>query len=896
MEEVPAPLDLEAIDACTGEASEVVILDSNTGELTKTCELSVAIGAGDDWALWLNEFNAASSDNFVWSAGGQLDYFNDGTAHLTGAIVNEFNAAEGFSVDLWFENGVDWTDWSSQGRWYKDDAGFAGNSYEDWMYYELVNGFSTLTGTGDFAGDELYLSHNPGSYLFGFQCGLGANNKNANEGFSGWFHYEGFIDGEAVSGNGDVNVDKECEEVGLEDCIHNTEFTYLYRATDDCGNATITSQTITVFDDQAPVFVDGPADTSMSCEDWPIALGDCFAVDNCSGDVTYLEPLEVIVEGDCPSELFVTRTWGAIDVCGNQSVHVQEIYVYDDAAPVLANLPQEELVVECDAVPAMAEVTATDNCSEFTLTPSEVIEEGECINEYTIIRTWMAEDACGNMSSFTQMIFVEDTTAPVIEFDEIILVECNETDQFFATATDNCQGDIELTYTDELNSGGCMGVLERVYTATDACGNTSSAIQYITITDTTAPDLDVPADITAECDEVAVLENGNYFISEGAEATDNCGLEVTITYSEEVLSGDCANNFTIVRIWTATDYCGNVTIESQNVVVSDTTDPEFTSFPANFSLSCEEIEIDQIMPEASDNCGEVTVSVIETEEAGECAGESTITRTFRAEDECGNYAIGIQTIEIYDNTPPVFTAVPEGMSLECDQAIPASGAFATDACSSVTYTQSDSESGDTCSKVVTRTFTATDACGNFSQATQEFIIEDTTAPVITGLPSLDMPCDEIDDNFLATATDNCNEFTFTFSDVSVSGGCAGEIIRTYTATDACGNMSEFVQILDLFDDVAPEVTCAPDMTIECDEEMPAMTEPEYSDNCGEVELSLEVTDDEADCLRTVTRTWTATDDCGNASTCSQVITIEDTTAPVIVCPADVSHECDAPVD
>ena len=54
-----------------------------------------------------------------------------------------------------------------------------------------------------------------------------------------------------------------------------------------------------------------------------------------------------------------------------------------------------------------------------------------------------------------------------------------------------------------------------------------------------------------------------------------------------------------------------------------------------------------------------------------------------------------------------------------------------------------------------------------------------------------MPCDEIDDNFLATATDNCNEFTFTFSDVSVSGGCAGEIIRTYTATDACGNMSEF---------------------------------------------------------------------------------------------------------
>ena len=896
LEEVPAPLDLEAIDACSGETSEAVIFDSNTGELTKTCELSVAVGPGDDWAVWLNEFNAASSDNFVWSAGGQLDYFNDGTAHLTGAIVNEFNAAEGFLVDLWFENGVDWTDWSAQGRWYKDDAGYGADNFEDWMYYELVNGFSTLTGTGDFAGDELYLSHSPGSYLFGFQCGLGANNKNANEGFSGWFHYEGFIDGEAVSGNGDVNVDKECEEVGLEDCIHNTEFTYLYRAIDACGNATITSQTITVFDDQAPVFVDGPENTSMSCENWPIALGDCIAVDNCTGDVTYLEPTESIEVGSCPSELLVTRVWGAIDVCGNQSVHIQEIYVFDDAAPVLANLPQEELTVECDAVPAMADVTATDNCSEFTLTSLEVIEEGECINEYTIIRTWMAEDACGNMSSFTQTIFVEDTTAPVIEFDEIILVECNETDQFFATVTDNCEGDIEFTYTDELNSGGCMGVLERVYTATDACGNTSSVIQYITLTDTTAPDLDVPADITVECDEVAVLENGNYFFSEGAEATDNCGLEVTITYSEEVLSGDCANNFTIVRTWTATDYCGNITIESQNVVVSDTTDPAFDFFPADLSLSCEQEVPAVVMPTATDNCGEVTVSVIESEEAGDCAGESTITRTFRAEDECGNFAIGVQTIEIYDNTAPMFTLVPADMTLECDQAIPASEATATDACSLVTYTQSDFETGDSCYKLIVRTFTATDACGNSSEATQEFIIEDTTAPVITGEAALDMACDMIDENILVEYTDNCNEVSITYTDQEVSGGCAGEIIRTYTATDLCGNASTFVQILDLFDDVAPEVTCASDMTIECNEEIPAMTQPTYSDNCGEVELSLEVTDDEGECLRTVTRTWTATDDCGNASTCSQVITIEDTTGPVITCPADVSHECDALVD
>ena len=41
----------------------------------------------------------------------------------------------------------------------------------------------------------------------------------------------------------------------------------------------------------------------------------------------------------------------------------------------------------------------------------------------------------------------------------------------------------------------------------------------------------------------------------------------------------------------------------------------------------------------------------------------------------------------------------------------------------------------------------------------------------------------------------------------------------------------------------------------------------------------------------ITRTWTATDFCGNVSSCDQVITIVDTTAPVISCPAPVTVEC-----
>jgi len=47
------------------------------------------------------------------------------------------------------------------------------------------------------------------------------------------------------------------------------------------------------------------------------------------------------------------------------------------------------------------------------------------------------------------------------------------------------------------------------------------------------------------------------------------------------------------------------------------------------------------------------------------------------------------------------------------------------------------------------------------------------------------------------------------------------------------------------------------------------------------------------CGQIITRTWTATDNCGNATTASQVITVGDDGAPTFVStPADVTVECD----
>ena len=47
-------------------------------------------------------------------------------------------------------------------------------------------------------------------------------------------------------------------------------------------------------------------------------------------------------------------------------------------------------------------------------------------------------------------------------------------------------------------------------------------------------------------------------------------------------------------------------------------------------------------------------------------------------------------------------------------------------------------------------------------------------------------------------------------------------------------------------------------------------------------------------MYTITRTWTASDPCGNTAQCVQVITVIDDEAPVMICPPNITIECDEP--
>jgi len=882
VEEVPAMGSASAMDCNGFEVSNG--FESHTGGDTSNCVLTTPVGPGPDWSVWLNGLAVAglqANDYYRWVAGTtSMSFYDDGTAYLEGEVVNMTNNGQKWQVEFWMQNGSDWSDWSSMGRSYKDDLGLGSPYYTSWSYYELVPVLSHMTGLGANAGSELYLSHQPSNYYFGFQFGQGANNRNANHGGSGWFYYWGNIGSQDVEGHGDVTTDKDCTPNNPDvTCVD--ELTRVWTAVDDCGNVSRHTQVITVNDTTAPTFENCPDAMTINCTETPVPVDPAtlIATDNCSGDVTISLVGEGVYEIINPCYATMTYTYLAADECNNRAFCTYTVSIVDNE-PAVLTVPAD-IEQSCDEEIVYAPATATDNCQDVTAMEGEMeMIPGDCPQSYTIIRNFYVTDGCNGTTYGSQTITIYDNEAPAfVEFPVQVSVECGQLETVpVPTATDNCDLEVDVTVELDTNSGGCPYVIIRNLTATDDCGNATTAVQYVTITDTTAPTLEVPADMMVECNEVPAAPG-----VEGAMAYDNCEFDVTVSFDTETIAGECENSYTILWIWTATDYCENVSMDTTVITVVDTTNPQiYTQGGGEFS--CDE-EIVYGSATATDNCDEdVAITMSEPViTAGNCPESYTMVVTYTATDNCGNSASASITYYVYDNEAPIFGEQSNEFAYECDEIIPVIEPTATDNCSTfvLTYVDSQEVTAD-CNTGFERLWTATDACGNFSNFTQFISIYDETAPVIAGVIEISMPCDNISYEVGVTATDNCDEeVTITWlGDEPVSGSCAGRLIRTYMAEDNCGNTSEFEQIILLIDETAPVVeTQTPDATFECGQLLPEPTAT-FSDTCDdELDYSSEVNSEVIECIEYITYTFTATDNCSNSTSTEVVYTIVDTQDP-----------------
>ena len=559
-----------------------------------------------------------------------------------------------------------------------------------------------------------------------------------------------------------------------------------------CGETISALQSFTFSDTTPPVII-RPIDGAHLCETdlvniYPAAQDDCQSYVSLNFDTS-----ESV---SCEGTILRTYEITVSDNCGNTTVETRTIYIHDQAPPSFLSVPSS-LTLSC--AEAVILESATYDC-EMGMT---YIEDGEvsypnCTGSLVQTQTYSLTDACGASVNASRVITVEDDIPPILNVPEDISVSCPAVPVLeLATAYDECTSEnlAVIEEVDTIISNCGLMTLVRTFSATDACGNTASGLQTITVIDTTAPVFSfIPADLELDCaDEMPSDEALGY-----ATATDECS-DVSITLNEVITNGDCPLSYVRERIFTVEDGCGNAMSATQLITVTDITAPQILLSADTVFAECGGNLVND-PPEILDDCSEFTVtSSISYLPEGTCVGQAISTLTYVATDACGNTSTAAKTVIITDNNPPFFTSFPADTLLSCDVEITLELPEFEDDCSTASMSETLSEAPGDCpgERNVTRTFTISDPCGNTDTRIQSIAFTDTTPPTFAIVPpdflevywldgdTIPSPVSEImdacDPNAVLTMVESSSV------DESEGADLAQTITRTYLATDGCQN-------------------------------------------------------------------------------------------------------------
>ncbi len=706
--------------------------------------------------------------------------------------------------------------------------------------------------------------------------------------------------------------------------------TRTWTATDACGNVATCVQIIEVSDNTPPIITCATIPSPVACDSVP-AFETPVVMDDCDPTVT-LTFVTDSIPGGCGQEYTLTRTWTASDDCGNTATCSSTINVQDNTPPIIT-CPVVVSPISCGELPSFGIATATDACAvAIDISFVDITTSGFCPQEYSVTRTWIATDGCGNSATCSSTIFIQDNTPPVITCPVVVSpISCGEIPSFgTATAVDACDPIADLTFFDVTVQGTCSQEYQvtRTWIATDDCGNTSSCSASISIEDNTPPVLTCP-------DVVSPISCGETPSFGIATAVDACDVMVEITFSDITTPGICDLEYSVTRTWTATDDCGNATSCSRTIDVGGDIGLIILCPPAMTVPCAEQVPVIDInLVQTSGNCGSLIVTHLSDLISNEtCLNNFTLTRTYQAIDECGNSASCSQIITVLDDTPPVITfdnplleTNGDTLLTQCygqdpEWEIPGfdEGSIqATDECGgeiTITYNKILQDEGD-CSvdgyiNLYRLTWTATDVCGNSSSVFVLLALVDTIPPVIDGVPdNITVNCDDIPLPPTVYATDECLcacIVLFQETDLTLSECQNGlVVIRTWTARDRCGNETISTQQITLIDEEGPvlqiiepeligltngsliEYTCneggIPAYFKKLDEQSVLS-----SSSCGgSASISFtETIDVQSKCefygyLEQRKYQWTGTDPCGNSTNLTITVQLIDNEAPVII--------------
>jgi gliding motility-associated-like protein len=277
--------------------------------------------------------------------------------------------------------------------------------------------------------------------------------------------------------------------------------------------------------------------------------------------------------------------------------------------------------------------------------------------------------------------------------------------------------------------------------------------------------------------------------------------------------------------------------------------------------------------------------------------------TWTAIDINGNVSTASQDVIIEDQEAPTIAA-PADITISADASCQASGISlgtpaANDNCTISNIINNGLVSYPVGTTVVT--WTVTDGSGNSTVDQQLVTVIDDTDPLIIGLPTdITLNNDAGDCSAIVswtepTFTDNCSAGIIQTSGIPNGDPFpVGTTTIEYTATDGSGNAVVGTFDVIVIDNEVPTITPPADVTVSADYNCTAsgvtLGAPTTGDNCG-----IASTTNNASLiypLGATTVTWTVTDNSGNVTTATQDVIVEDTDAPTITAPADITLVAD----
>ena len=355
--------------------------------------------------------------------------------------------------------------------------------------------------------------------------------------------------------------------------------TIAYEATDDAGNSATCSFTVTVIDQQAPVFTYCPTDIAIGNDQ-----GVCGAVvtwtvpeaDDCS--IVQIEQTSGPGNGSTFPIGETTIGYTATDASGNIATCTFNVTVIDNEAPIALCQPITLEMIGTDPViisPQMIDAGSTDNCAivNMSVTPESFSSAG--IHDITLTIT----DAAGNSSSCTTTVEVIEPEGPVAICQDLVLyLDENGNAQLDPSDIDNgshsTTGSISLSVDRSDFDCSDIGDQQVILTMIDQWGFTASCVSIVTVLDTIAP--------LAVCQnlQLTITEAGTITIDPGelnGGSTDNCGtgsLWMNADVTEFDQPGEYIVQFTVIDASGNSGSCNSIVIITLDPITGELLIPE----------------------------------------------------------------------------------------------------------------------------------------------------------------------------------------------------------------------------------------------------------------------------------------------------------------------------------